>query len=47
MHRGLGTTLAEGLQIEADLFAKVFQTEDAREGVEAFIGKREPNFQHR
>ena len=47
VHRGLGTTLAEGLQIEADLFAKVFQTEDVREGVEAFIGKREPRFQHR
>ena len=47
VHRGLGTPLAEGLQIEADLFAKVFQTEDAREGVEAFIGKRQPNFQHR
>ena len=47
VHRGLGATLPEGLQIEADLFAKVFQTEDAREGVEAFINKREPNFQHR
>ena len=47
VHRGLGISLAEGLQIEADLFAKVFQTADAREGVEAFIGKREPNFQHR
>ena len=47
VHRGLGGTLPQGLQIEADLFAKVFQTEDAREGVEAFIGKREPNFQHR
>ena len=47
VHRGLGATLPEGLQIEADLFAKVFQTEDAREGVEAFIGKREPKFQHR
>lgn len=47
VHRGLGVSLAAGLQVEADLFAKVFQTEDAREGVEAFIGKRQPNFQHR
>lgn len=47
VNRGLGTTLAQGLQIEADLFAKVFQTEDCHEGVEAFISKREPNFQHR
>ena len=45
--RGLNTTLEEGLHIEADLFAKVFQTEDVREGVDAFINKRQPNFQHR
>ena len=45
--RGLNTTLEEGLQIEADLFAKVFQTEDVREGVDAFINKREPRFRHR
>jgi enoyl-CoA hydratase/carnithine racemase len=45
--RGLGTTLEEGLRIEADLFAKVFQTEDVREGVEAFINKRQPHFKHR
>ena len=47
VQRGLGATLSDGLQVEADLFAKVFQTEDAREGVEAFIAKREPKFQHR
>ena len=45
--RGLDTTLDAGLQIEADLFAKVFHTEDVREGVEAFINKRQPNFRHR
>ena len=47
VQRGLGATLSDGLQVEADLFAKVFQTEDAREGVEAFIAKRQPKFQHR
>jgi enoyl-CoA hydratase len=47
VNQGLDTTLDAGLQIEADLFAKVFQTEDVREGVDAFINKRKPNFQHR
>ena len=47
VNRGLNTTLEEGLKIEADLFAKIFQTEDIREGVDAFINKRPPNFQHR
>jgi len=47
VQRGMNTTLEEGLQIEADLFAKVFQTEDVREGVDAFINKRQPNFTHR
>lgn len=45
--RGLGTTLEAGLQIEADAFAKVLQTEDVREGVEAFLTKRKPDFRHR
>jgi enoyl-CoA hydratase len=47
VNRGLNTTLEEGLKIEADLFAKVFHTEDVREGVDAFINKRQPNFKHR
>jgi enoyl-CoA hydratase/carnithine racemase len=45
--RGLGTTLEAGLQIEADLFAKSFQTEDTREGVDAFLNKRPPVFRQR
>lgn len=47
VNRGLDTTLEAGLKIEADLFAKVFHTEDVREGVDAFINKRQPNFKHR
>lgn len=35
----------EGVAKEAELFGKVFQTEDAKEGVEAFIEKRKPDFQ--
>ena len=47
VNRGLDTTLDAGLQIEAELFANVLQTEDVREGVDAFINKRKPNFRHR
>jgi len=35
----------DGVAKEAELFGEVFQTEDAKEGVEAFIEKRKPNFQ--
>lgn len=41
---GLEQTLAEGLVTEADQFGKVFQTGDVKEGVQAFIEKRQPNF---
>jgi len=44
VRRGLATTLAEGLAIEADLNAMAFQTADAAEGVAAFIAKRKPVF---
>ncbi len=39
--------LEEGLHIEAKYFGQVFQTEDVREGVTAFIEKRKPKFTHR
>jgi enoyl-CoA hydratase/carnithine racemase len=45
--RGLQMTLEEGLHLECDLFDRVFLTEDAREGVSAFIEKREAKFKHR
>ena len=47
VNRGLDVPLEAGLKIEADLFAKVFQTDDIREGVDAFINKRPPQFRHR
>lgn len=33
--------------LEAELFEEVFQTEDIKEGVQAFIEKREASFSHR
>ncbi|MED3622681.1 enoyl-CoA hydratase [Neobacillus thermocopriae] len=34
----------EGTKREAELFAELFVTNDAKEGIQAFIEKREPNF---
>jgi enoyl-CoA hydratase / 3-hydroxyacyl-CoA dehydrogenase len=37
--------LDEGLKEEGDAFGRVFQSEDAQEGISAFLGKRTPKFQ--
>jgi enoyl-CoA hydratase/carnithine racemase len=39
--------LADGLDRERALFMQLFQSDDAREGVHAFIEKRRPTFAHR
>jgi enoyl-CoA hydratase len=44
---GLDLPLEQGIDLEAQLFEEVFQTEDIREGVKAFIEKRKPAFQNR
>jgi enoyl-CoA hydratase/carnithine racemase len=36
--------LPEGLEYEASQFAVLFETEDMREGVAAFLQKRQPVF---
>jgi enoyl-CoA hydratase/3-hydroxyacyl-CoA dehydrogenase len=41
-HKG---DLDEGIEAEKGGFAKVFQTEDAKEGISAFLGKRTPKWQ--
>ncbi|MEH7237381.1 enoyl-CoA hydratase [Bacillus sp. JJ1562] len=41
---GCEQLLPEGLVTEAENFGHVFQTNDVKEGVEAFIQKREPQF---
>jgi enoyl-CoA hydratase/carnithine racemase len=36
--------LGEGLEVEAQAFGEVFASADAREGIGAFLGKRQPRF---
>jgi len=45
--RALDTPLSEGLRIEADLSTLSYRTQDATEGLSAFVEKRKPNFQDR
>lgn len=42
--RGLNATIAEGLQIESEQFARMVPTADIREGLEAWIGRRPPRY---
>ena len=41
---GADVTLEQGLAIERELQAKLFSSEDAREGLTAFVEKRKPQF---
>ena len=47
VNKGLETSLAEGLSLEASLFGLCAGTEDKSEGTEAFLQKRAPHFQGR
>jgi enoyl-CoA hydratase/carnithine racemase len=47
INKGLDTSLAEGLLLEASLFAICAGTEDKKEGTSAFLAKRAPKFQGR
>ncbi len=43
--RGTEVSLEEGLRIECDLFGIISSTDDMREGLNAFLEKRKPNYQ--
>jgi enoyl-CoA hydratase/3-hydroxyacyl-CoA dehydrogenase len=42
-----GAELDEGIEAEKAAFARVFASEDAREGIGAFLGKRQPAWRGR
>lgn len=44
INHGSDKSQAEGMKLEADLFARTFETKDRTEGVAAFIEKRSPKF---
>ena len=47
VHSGRNTVIAAGLEGERDLFVELFSTDDQREGVNAFLEKRKPEWKNR
>ena len=47
VNRVFETTLAQGMDLEGDLFHSTFGLEDRAEGMSAFLDKRKPNFKNR
>jgi enoyl-CoA hydratase/carnithine racemase len=47
IHRGMDASIDDGLAIEEGAFARIVPTQDALEGVAAFVEKRRPTFMGR
>jgi enoyl-CoA hydratase len=47
INRAFESSLAEGLRFERRVFHALFATADQKEGMQAFIEKRPPRFQHK
>lgn len=47
LNYALETPISTGLRIESELFKYIFETEDTREGIRAFLEKRKPNWKGR
>jgi len=47
INRGTETDLDTALALETNLFSLCFSTEDQKEGMQAFVEKRKPNFSNR
>ncbi len=47
VNRAFESPLAEGLRYERALYRATYATDDQKEGMDAFLEKRQPNFSHR
>ena len=47
VNRAFEVTLAEGVRFERRLFQSTFATDDRKEGMSAFVDKRQPAFKNK
>ncbi|GAB6908542.1 enoyl-CoA hydratase [Desulfosarcina cetonica] len=47
INKGLETIFEDGLRMETKLFSDLFNTEDRKEGINAFLEKRKPEFKNK
>ena len=47
INRAFESGLDDGVRYERQVFHSLFATEDQKEGMDAFLNKRKPDFRHR